>query len=36
MSKQCSRRLSKKLHINGIQEVGFSVKWSFAAKTPVE
>ncbi|WP_032115529.1 YggL family protein [Candidatus Arsenophonus nilaparvatae] len=36
MSKQRSRRLRKKLHIDEFQEVGFSVNWSFPAKTPID
>lgn len=36
MSKQRSRRLRKKLHIDEFQEVGFSVNWSFPAKMPVD
>lgn len=36
MAKQRSRRLRKKLRIDEFQELGFSVKWSFAEGTSVE
>lgn len=36
MAQNRSRRLRKKLHIEEFQELGFTVKWSFAEATDVE
>ncbi len=33
MATQRSRRLRKKLHIDGFQELDFSVAWNFAEAT---